>query len=151
MFTGIRSHSAASQNILASISKILNHRIIESFGLEGTFWGHLVHPCCNEQDHLQLDQVAQRPIQPDLQCFQGRGIYHLSGQHLPVFQLHCKKFLPYVLIYRSNLPFFSLKILSLMLSQPALLKSLSPSFLSPFLRLFLTSEKEERFIFYSLS
>ncbi|KAK4810053.1 hypothetical protein QYF61_005116 [Mycteria americana] len=34
--------------------------------------------------HLQLDQVAQSPIQPDLECFQGWGIYHLSGQPVPV-------------------------------------------------------------------
>jgi len=41
-------------------------RIIECFGLEGTFKGHLIQPLCNEQGHLQLDQVAQSPIQPGL-------------------------------------------------------------------------------------
>jgi len=42
--------------------------------LEGTFKGHLAQPRCNEQGHLQLDQVAQSPIQPDLECFQGWDI-----------------------------------------------------------------------------
>jgi len=40
------------------------HRIIERFGLEGTFRGHLAQHPCSEQGHLQLDQVAQRPVQP---------------------------------------------------------------------------------------
>jgi len=31
--------------------------------LEGTFKGHLVQHPCNEQGHLQLDQVAQSPVQ----------------------------------------------------------------------------------------
>lgn len=39
---------------------------------------------CNEQGHPELDQAAQSPIQPDLRCFQGWGIYHLSGQPVPV-------------------------------------------------------------------
>ncbi|KAK4815575.1 LOW QUALITY PROTEIN: hypothetical protein QYF61_004092 [Mycteria americana] len=37
-----------------------------------------------EQGHLQLDQVAQSPIQPDLECFQGWGLHYLSGQLVPV-------------------------------------------------------------------
>ena len=53
------------------VSKEKESIIIESFGLEGTFKGHLVQPPCNEQAHLQLDQVAQSPVQPDLECFQG--------------------------------------------------------------------------------
>jgi len=47
-------------------------------GLEGTFKDHLVQPPCSEQGHLQLDQVAQSPIQPDPECFQGWGICHVS-------------------------------------------------------------------------
>ena len=34
------------------------HRIIEFFGLEGTFEDHLVKLCCRGQEHLSLDQVA---------------------------------------------------------------------------------------------
>ena len=32
-----------------------------------------------EQGRLQLHQVAQSPIQPDLECLQGWGIHHQSG------------------------------------------------------------------------
>ena len=39
---------------------------MELFGLEGTFSGHLAQHPCSEQGHLQLDQVAQRPVRPDL-------------------------------------------------------------------------------------
>jgi len=34
----------------------------------------------SERGHLQLDQVAQSPVQPGLEYFQGWGIYHLSRQ-----------------------------------------------------------------------
>ncbi|KAK4828015.1 LOW QUALITY PROTEIN: hypothetical protein QYF61_022792 [Mycteria americana] len=36
-----------------------------------------------EQGHLQLDQVAQSPIQPDLEYLQGWGLHYLSVQPLP--------------------------------------------------------------------
>lgn len=52
-------------------------RMTELFGLEG-----LVQPPCNEQVHLELHQVAQSPIQPDLECFQGWDIHHLSGNNI---------------------------------------------------------------------
>jgi len=38
------------------------HRVIESFVLEGSFKGSLLQPPCNEQGHLQLDQVDQSPV-----------------------------------------------------------------------------------------
>jgi len=71
------------------------HTTTEGFGLEGTFRGHLVQTPCREQGHLQLDQVAQSPVQPGLERFQGWGIDRLSGQPGPRFHhAHCKKFLP---------------------------------------------------------
>ena len=36
-------------------------------GKQMTFKGHLLQLPCNEQGHLQLDQVAQSPMQPDLE------------------------------------------------------------------------------------
>jgi len=44
--------------------------------LEGTFKVHVDQAPCSEQRHLQLGQVAQSLIQPDLECFQGWGIYN---------------------------------------------------------------------------
>lgn len=39
--------------------------MMEWFGLDGTFRGHLVQPPCCEQGHLELNQVVQSPFQPD--------------------------------------------------------------------------------------
>jgi len=76
---------------------LCNHRIMERSGVEGTFRGHLAHPPCSEQGHLQPDQAAQSPTQPGLECFQGWGISHLSGQPGPGFR-HPQHniFLPYI-------------------------------------------------------
>jgi len=63
---------------------LANHEVMEWFGLERTFKGHLVQCTCNKQGQLKPDQVGQSPIQPDLESFQGWGIYHLSGQPVPV-------------------------------------------------------------------
>jgi len=72
-------------------------RIIEHFRLEGTFRGCLAQPPCSEQGHLQLDQVAQSPVQPGLECFQGWDLHYFSGQSVPVFHHpHGKKLLPYI-------------------------------------------------------
>ena len=62
-----------------------SHWIRERFRLEGAIKGHLVQRPCNDQGHLQLDQVSQSPLQPDLECFQGWGICSLSGQPVPAF------------------------------------------------------------------
>lgn len=49
----------------------LFHRIVASLELEGCFKGHLVQPLCNEQGHLEQDQVAQSHNQLGLKCLQG--------------------------------------------------------------------------------
>jgi len=103
--------------------------IVESFELEGTFKGHLVQLPCREQGHLQLDQVAQSPVQPGLECLQGWGTQHLSWQPPAVLHHHHHK--KPVLISSPNVTFFSLKLFPVVLSQQTLLKSLSLSFLQP--------------------
>jgi len=55
---------------------------------------HLVPTPSCRQGHLPLDQVAQSPIQPGLEGFQGGGIHNLSGQPVPLcHHPHCKEFL----------------------------------------------------------
>ena len=48
------------------------------FELEGTFKGHLVQLPWNKKGHLQLDQVAQSPVQPELECLQVQDFHHSS-------------------------------------------------------------------------
>jgi len=75
---------------------LCSHRIIACSGLEAIFRGHPAQTPCREQGHLQLDQVAQSPIQPGPECFQGWGLHYLSLQSVPVFHHHGKKILPYI-------------------------------------------------------
>jgi len=97
-------------------------------GFEETFRGHLAQPPCSEQGHLQLDQVAQSPVQPGLEHFQGGGSHNFSGEPVPVFHHpHGKKI--FFVISSLNVPSFNLKPLLLVLSQQALLKRFSPSLL----------------------
>lgn len=73
-----------------------NHRIIELYnsliaGLERTLKGQLAQPPCNKQGHLQLEDVAHIPIQPDLEYFQQWDIHYLFGQLiLEFYNLHFK-------------------------------------------------------------
>ncbi|KAK4824907.1 LOW QUALITY PROTEIN: hypothetical protein QYF61_021422 [Mycteria americana] len=67
-----------------------------------------------EWGHLYLDQVAQSPVQPDLECFQGWG---------NLFQCLTTCIVKHFFLKSSlNLPSLSLKPLLLVLSQQALLK-----------------------------
>ena len=71
------------------------HRIIEWFGLEGTFKTIMFQPPCYRQGHLPLDQVAHSPIQPGFEHFQAEGIHRLAEQPVPVcHHSHSKEFLP---------------------------------------------------------
>ena len=55
-------------------------KIIELFELEGTFKITLLQWTGTPTDWWS----AQCPLQPDLECFQGRSIHHLHGQPVPV-------------------------------------------------------------------
>lgn len=80
------------------------HRTVESFDLEGDFKSHLVQLSCNKQRHLQLDHVAHRWVQLDLESIQEWGFHHISEQHVPGLQHpHCKKDFLYI---QSKSPFF---------------------------------------------
>ena len=94
----------------SSVSVSAAGKTIEGFRSEGTFKGHLARPLCHEQGHLPLDQVAQSSIRPGLECSQGWGISHLSGQ--PVTVPHHKLISPYI---QSKSPSFSSKPLPLVL------------------------------------
>jgi len=81
--------------VIFNINNILNHRIIEWFGLEGTLKIIWFQIPCHEQGHLPPDQVAQSSIQPGLEHCQGGGSHSFSGQSLPVpHHPHGEEFLP---------------------------------------------------------
>lgn len=87
-----RNFSDKEKNLICSWRKYFmrsgdSYRIREHFKLERTLNGHLVYLPFKKQGCLQLNQVAQRPTQPDLGCLQSQGINHLSGQPAP--DLHC--------------------------------------------------------------
>jgi len=104
-----------------------NYRIIERFGLEGTFKDHLLQTPCRGQEHLSLNQVAQSPIQPDFEHSKSWYIHNFSRQHIPVpHYAHLKNFFS---TSNLNLPSVNLKPLALDLLLQALVKSFSPSFL----------------------
>ena len=100
-------------------------RILESYELEGTLEGPSSPNPCNEQGHLQLHQVAQSPVQPDLECLQGWSIHCLSGQPVPVPH---HSYYNFFLISNLNLFSSSLNLFRLVLSQQTVLKTLSITF-----------------------
>ena len=102
------SRSMLNWNLRLRNNHRTHHRFIEWFKSEGTFKGYLVQLPWIKQGYLQLDQAAQSPIQPDLECLQGWGIHHLSGQTVPVpHHSYCNVF--FSLISNLNLLSFSLK------------------------------------------
>ena len=107
-----------------------DHRIIEGFGLEGTFKIIWFQPPCHEQGHLPLDQVAQSSIQPGLEHCQGGSSHSFSGQRVQCFTtLMVKNFF---LISNLNLPSFSLQPFPLVLSLHTLVKWQHHVFSSPY-------------------
>ena len=71
---------------------------------------YLVQATCHGQGHLSQEQVAQRPIQPDLGHFQCWAFYYFSGQSVPVSHHPChKKGHPYI---QSKPTFFQFKTIA---------------------------------------
>lgn len=67
---------AIETDILCKILNDVCFIVIGQFGLEESVEGPLIQP--PEQVYLQLHQVFQSPIQPDLDSFQGWVIHQLS-------------------------------------------------------------------------
>lgn len=67
-----------------NIKLFQNHIIIESFEFQGTRKGHLLQLPSNEQRNVQLSQVTQSLVQPDLECLQEWGIHYISRQSVPL-------------------------------------------------------------------
>jgi len=98
--------------------------------LEGTIKGHVVQYPCSEQGQLQTNEISWSPVQPGLECFQGWGIYLLSGQPVSGFHHpHCKKSLPYV---QSKSTFFYLKTITPCHIAAGPAKEFVPIFITPF-------------------
>lgn len=53
----LRQHSLFISSVM---KRKYSHRTTEPMGLEWTFKAFLAQPPCNEQKHLQLDQVVQQ-------------------------------------------------------------------------------------------
>ena len=82
--------------------QISDHRLIESQNhrvvrIGRVLTDHLVPTPCHGQGHLPPDQVAQSPVQPGLEHFQGAGSHSFSGQPGPgPHHPHNKEFLSYI-------------------------------------------------------
>jgi len=88
-----KSQAACSLHLPLNVFTYID-KIVISFKLD--FKGHLVQLPCDEQGHLRLDQVSQSPVHPGLECLQEGGIYHLSGQPVPLpHHPYCKRLFPY--------------------------------------------------------
>lgn len=74
---------------------LLQHRIIECQGLEGTL--KIIEPQspCHGQKYFPVDQIAQGLIQPSFECYLGWGIHNLLGKSvLAPHHPNSKEFLP---------------------------------------------------------
>jgi len=103
------------------------YRIIELFKFEGTFQRPSGPTPCKEQGHLQLHQVLRALSSLTFSvCRNGASTGSLGNL------CHCLNTLTvrnFFLVFHLDLPAFSLKHFSVVMSQQALLKSLSPTFL----------------------
>jgi len=104
---------AAILILLVLCASLQRNRIIEWVGLEGTCYG---------QGHLQLDQVAQSPVQPDPEHFPGLASTASLGNLFQCLTTCIIKNLFHT--YNPNLPSFTLKLFPLVLLLQTLVKSL---------------------------
>jgi len=105
----------------------LNHRIIAYFGLEGTFRGHLVQLPAVSRDIFNYTRLLRAPSNLALNVSRDGDSTTSLGNIFQCFTTLIVK--NFFLISSLNLASLSLKPLLLILSQQALLKRFSPSFL----------------------
>jgi len=79
----------AIQTVLPVGKQQFIREFTESFELEGSIKGYLIHLPANEQGHLQLSQIAQSLVQPDLECLHDFGF---SGYFLIDIQQYFRIF-----------------------------------------------------------
>jgi len=79
--TPVAEHTNTCQaKMFDFLTAIKGHRITEWPGLKRTTVIIEFQPPCHGQGHQPLDQTAQSPIQPGLECLQGWGVHNLLGQ-----------------------------------------------------------------------
>jgi len=119
--------NARGSLVPARSATVVNHRIIEWFGWEGTFRGHLAQPPAVSRDIFNQTRLLRAPSNLALNVSRDGASTTSPGNLYQRFTtLTVNNFF---LISSLNLPSLSLKPLLLVLAQQALLKRLSPSFL----------------------
>jgi len=104
-----------------------NYRIIEQFGLERTFRGHLAQSPAVSRDIFNFIRLLRAPSSLALNVSRDGALTTSLGNLCQGFTILTVK--NFFFISSLNLLSFSVKPLPLVLLQQALLKSLSPSFL----------------------